>query len=295
MEALLHIQGNVQSQLTPLFLFHAISGLVMPYFALGDLGGETDDGANNDRPVYGINSPTYQYKGYRLPHSLEDLAREYIALIKREIQFEGPYLLGGWSMGGMVAMKVAAILEAQGEEVLHVLLIDSANPETIPPFVNAVENDILTSLTYNNIARRMNLPTRSGTTNGHHGSSSEDEKNTSNEDEEVGLEDLLPRMRRHVANGLNIIGNVQAGTLLPDALQAPVTLIKCSSLAKLPATMSDARKAAIRKNFHDGRSGWKIPGLQTARFDAQHDSAFDRLHAGDLTAIMTGVLQQVKR
>lgn len=294
MEALLHIQGDVDSQLTPLFLIHAISGLAMPYFALGNLSGESNNQIRDARPVYGISSPTYQYKRYQLPRSLDEIAREYLALIKREIQPEGPYLLGGWSMGGMIAMKMASILESQTEEVIHVLLIDSANPENIPPFVSPVENDILTALTYSNVARRMNVPMLSDGNKAESRSSSENETDTSGEDEEVCLKQLIPRMRSHVSNGLNIIGNVQAGTLLPVALQAAVTLIKCSSLAKLPHLMSDARKSAIRKNFHDDRAGWKILGLRTIRFDAQHDSAFDRSYAGSLTTIMRGILQQVR-
>ncbi|MCJ1255168.1 hypothetical protein MMC24_002984 [Lignoscripta atroalba] len=290
METFLHIQGSVESTLTPLFLIHAISGLALPYFALGNLSNDAKGQAGNARPVYGISSPTYQHKSYQLPHSLDDIAREYVSLIQREIQPAGPYLLGGWSMGGMIAIKMAAILESRDEEVLHVLLIDSTNPENIPAFADPMEHEFIASSTYNNVAKRMSLPTRVGG-NGGSNSSSEDEGSTN--DERVNLSELLPRMRKHIYNGLGMIGNVHRGLFLQETVRSPVTLVKCSSLARLPALLSDPRKGAIRKNFHDERSGWRMARFRSISFEAQHDSSFDRMHAGELTAILRGVLKEV--
>ena len=80
------------------------------------------------------------------------MAQEYIDLIQNKIQQHGPYLLGGWSMGGMIAVRMAAVLEAQGETVLHVILIDAANPEEIPEFEDN-EHNILSSFTFGFLAR----------------------------------------------------------------------------------------------------------------------------------------------
>ena len=288
METLLHVQGNLKSTLKPLFLVHAISGLALPYFGLSNISDDSDDQISNSRPVYGISSPIYQYKSYQLPHSLDELAREYVALIQRQVQPEGPYLLGGWSMGGMIAIKMAAILESRGEEVQHVLLIDSANPETLPAFIDPKEHELITSLTYNAVAKRMNLPTLPDGGNGESNSSSEDEEES--EDDEVGIHELMPRMKKHIFNGLSMIGGAHPENFLPEPLHTSATLIKCSSLARLPPVVSDARKSAVRKNFYDEHSGWKLPNLQTVYFEAQHDSAFDRTHVGDLTVIMRNVL-----
>jgi thioesterase domain-containing protein len=41
------------------------------------------------------------------------------------VQAEGPYLLGGWSMGGVVAFEMAQQLRARGQEVSLLALIDS--------------------------------------------------------------------------------------------------------------------------------------------------------------------------
>jgi thioesterase domain-containing protein len=46
----------------------------------------------------------------------------------REVQPEGPYLLGGWSLGGAVAYEMARQLEREGAAVDRVVLIDSFPP-----------------------------------------------------------------------------------------------------------------------------------------------------------------------
>jgi thioesterase domain-containing protein len=55
------------------------------------------------------------------------MAARYIAAV-REVQPEGPYLLGGWSFGGLVAFEMGQQLRHQGAEVLEVVLIDTAAP-----------------------------------------------------------------------------------------------------------------------------------------------------------------------
>jgi len=154
MEALLHLQGDADSALTPLFLIHPISGLALSYMTLGDLS------EDSERPVYGINSPTYSKKSYRLPTSLHGLALEYVSIIRRNVQPVGPYLIGGWSMGGMIAMHMANILEAQHQEVIHVVLIDAMNPDATPVFSSAEEHENCTTLTFNRLTQSIKAPAR---------------------------------------------------------------------------------------------------------------------------------------
>ena len=47
---------------------------------------------------------------------IEEMASIYIEAM-RAVQPEGPYFLGGWSVGGVVAFEMARQLEAQGEQV----------------------------------------------------------------------------------------------------------------------------------------------------------------------------------
>ena len=291
MDTLVHLQGDEDSNLTPLFLIHAVSGLALPYLGLGPLSAADSDEADELRAIYGISSPVYSSKSYRLPSSVDEVARQYISLIKKEVQSHGPYLLGGWSLGGVIALKMASILEAQGETVLHVIMIDSANPEHYPSFVDRAEHEHITSLTYNNIAGRMKIPA----------SLDEDDSSTSSEsledddddDDEFNLVTMLPRMRRHIHNGVNMIASVYRKQFLTEPDQAATTLVKCSSPSHPSPKLRDFRKDFVQKCFHDECMGWqpaKFRDFRTVRFAGQHDSAFDKKHVGELTRILRSIV-----
>jgi amino acid adenylation domain-containing protein len=61
-------------------------------------------------------------------HSIEDLARDYLAIIRRQ-QPAGPYRLLGYSFAGIVAYELAQQLRAAGEEVRFLALVDAGLPE----------------------------------------------------------------------------------------------------------------------------------------------------------------------
>jgi amino acid adenylation domain-containing protein len=100
----------------PLFLVHSASGNVMSYVALSrQLGTE--------QPVYGLQSRGLDPD--RKPTTrVEDMASEYLQELTT-VQPEGPYHLGGWSMGGVIAFEMARQLTAQGKSVAPLVLIDS--------------------------------------------------------------------------------------------------------------------------------------------------------------------------
>ncbi|MEW6406571.1 MAG: alpha/beta fold hydrolase, partial [Chloroflexota bacterium] len=54
---------------------------------------------------------------------IEDMAAYYVKAL-REAQPDGPYLLGGYSMGGMVAFEMAQQLQAQDQKVAMLAIID---------------------------------------------------------------------------------------------------------------------------------------------------------------------------
>ena len=54
---------------------------------------------------------------------VDEMAQDYIAAI-RKVRPRGPYLLGGYSLGGLVALEMTRLLLAAGEAVRPVLLID---------------------------------------------------------------------------------------------------------------------------------------------------------------------------
>ncbi|WP_165226314.1 amino acid adenylation domain-containing protein [Aquisphaera insulae] len=65
--------------------------------------------------------------------TIEELAGSYLAAM-REVQPAGPYLLGGYSLGGTVALEMARRLNAEGERVALLAMLDATAP-TGPPAV----------------------------------------------------------------------------------------------------------------------------------------------------------------
>ncbi|WP_438019494.1 amino acid adenylation domain-containing protein [Sorangium sp. So ce315] len=105
----------------PLFFVHPIGGNVLCY---ADLARALGPG----RPVYGIQSFGLETPPRPLG-SIGEMAEAYCEELRR-VQPEGPYLLGGWSMGGVVAFEMARALERSGRRVAGVVLLDAY----LPPF-----------------------------------------------------------------------------------------------------------------------------------------------------------------
>jgi non-ribosomal peptide synthetase component F/thioesterase domain-containing protein len=62
-----------------------------------------------------------------LPGTLEEIAAEYVKLIRR-VHPNGPYVLAGWCVAGALAFEIARQLTAQQQEVRSLFLIDSWVP-----------------------------------------------------------------------------------------------------------------------------------------------------------------------
>lgn len=103
----------------PFFCVHPAPGTVFCYMALAR-------GMGEDRPFYGIQAPSVN--GARVVFdSIEETAQHYVDAVKA-VQPEGPYFLGGHSSGGVVALEIARLLQAEGREVGAVILLDSIAP-----------------------------------------------------------------------------------------------------------------------------------------------------------------------
>ncbi|HEX6292337.1 MAG TPA: thioesterase domain-containing protein [Herpetosiphonaceae bacterium] len=110
---------QAQGRRRPLFLIHPIGGTVLCYADLARQMGP-------DQPVYGLQARGVEHG--QTPHrSVAALAEEYLAAI-RSVQPGGPYRLGGWSFGGVVAFAIASQFQRQGETIELLALIDSAPP-----------------------------------------------------------------------------------------------------------------------------------------------------------------------
>jgi amino acid adenylation domain-containing protein len=111
--SLVMIQGG--GTRPPFFCVHAAGGNVLEYYDLARQLGP-------DQPFYGLQSKGLNGKEEPLPN-ITDMAAHYIREM-REVQPEGPYLIGGRSLGGTIAFEMAGQLEAAGEEVALLALLD---------------------------------------------------------------------------------------------------------------------------------------------------------------------------
>jgi acetoacetyl-CoA synthetase len=100
----------------PLFLVHGIGGHVMELRSLlraVDYSG----------PIYGVQARGVAGDVQPL-RSVYEMARTYLEAI-RAVQPRGPYLIGGYSLGGLVALEMARTLLKEGERVLPLPLLDT--------------------------------------------------------------------------------------------------------------------------------------------------------------------------
>jgi FkbH-like protein len=100
----------------PLFLIHGAGGDVLWGYA------NLAKHMHPDQPIYGIKSRGQI--GLDEFDSIEEMARYYLEEV-RAFQPNGPYLFGGYCLGGNIAYEMARQLEASGERVGPVLLIDA--------------------------------------------------------------------------------------------------------------------------------------------------------------------------
>ncbi|MFJ2618285.1 amino acid adenylation domain-containing protein [Glutamicibacter sp. NPDC087344] len=113
----------------PLFCFHPAGGLGWSYAALaGHLG--------RGREIIALQSPRLTGQGPRDMIALRDLMVEQI----RSLHPHGPYHLLGWSFGAHLAHMVAGELEAAGEQVLTLSLLD-ADALTVEPVQGPAPDD----------------------------------------------------------------------------------------------------------------------------------------------------------
>jgi acyl transferase domain-containing protein/thioesterase domain-containing protein/acyl carrier protein len=103
----------------PFFLVAGMFGNVLNLRQLALLVGR-------DRPVYGLQARGLI--GDDTPHTtVAEAARDYLSEI-REVQPQGPYLLGGFSGGGITAYEMAQQLKAEAQEVAALVMLDTPLP-----------------------------------------------------------------------------------------------------------------------------------------------------------------------
>lgn len=100
----------------PVFVAHGLGGSVMDFY-------QPIKHIESDHPIYGMQARGTDGLDEPLER-VEDMAQFYLDAIK-EVQPRGPYLLIGYSLGGLVVLEMAQRLSASGERVALLAMIDA--------------------------------------------------------------------------------------------------------------------------------------------------------------------------
>lgn len=103
----------------PFFCAAPVLGTVFPYYELAHA-------MRSDRPFYGL-QPVVGLDDRRSAWTIECIAARYVEAI-RQVQPTGPYYLGGWSFGGLVAFEMAQQLQSTGDSVATLVILDTPAP-----------------------------------------------------------------------------------------------------------------------------------------------------------------------
>jgi amino acid adenylation domain-containing protein len=122
----LTLGGNKQ----PFFCVHPMFGVVFPYLELAHHLG-------SDRSFYGLQPLGLDGKSPPL-NQIEAIAAYYIQAIQT-LQPQGPYFLGGWSFGGLVAFEMAQQLTQAGQQIGLLAILDTSAPCNQPSFYQSLK------------------------------------------------------------------------------------------------------------------------------------------------------------
>src|SRR5579862_218832 len=106
----------------PLFLMHSHGGNVLEYFPLASH-------LDEQQPVYALQARGLDGQIVS-GRSVEEMVTSYLAEI-RSLQPEGPYFLGGYCSGGVLAWEAARQLAAAGEKVALLVMMQTFHPACV--------------------------------------------------------------------------------------------------------------------------------------------------------------------
>ncbi|ATA20411.1 enterobactin synthetase component F [Gibbsiella quercinecans] len=105
-----------QKKLPTLFCVHPAGGIAWCYSGLARF-------LKTPCEIVGLQAKGLT-SGSNITNSMDEMAQEYVEHIRAR-QPKGPYWLIGWSVGGMIAHKIATYLEKQGQKVQLLAMMDS--------------------------------------------------------------------------------------------------------------------------------------------------------------------------
>jgi non-ribosomal peptide synthetase component F len=127
-----HLAGEIAREViadSPALLRVHDAGSRTPFFYLhGDLSGggfyslKLSRALGREQPFYVL--PPHDIRTLAVAPSIEEMAAAHLAAL-RAVRPKGPYVIGGFCVGGVVAYELAQQIEASGESVEMLLIIDA--------------------------------------------------------------------------------------------------------------------------------------------------------------------------
>jgi len=268
----------------PLFFVHPGGGNVLCYLDLSRSLGA-------DQPFYAFQTPGLY--GERTLHTrIEDLAANYVGALTA-IQPEGPYIIGGWSLGGVVAYEMAQQLTSQGRPVSHLLLLDSSAWTSGKGRVDVEEDQImkddaalLMSLLYERMPiSREELEPFKG-----------DERIDYILKRAVGMNLLPPDVETAQARSfLNVYRTNERAMrkYVPQTYHGSATLFKTARETPTPPSNGSARDEEIAKMLRDSTIGWGAlvtGGVRVIDVPGQHSTMLSEPYVKTLAQLISSTL-----
>lgn len=197
----------------PIFFVHPIGGHIISYFELAKYLG-------SKRPFYAFQSLGLESEEAILTN-IKEMANFYIKEMQ-DVQEEGPYIIGGWSFGGVVAFEMARQLVEKGIKVEAIILLDTWAPDIYN--VTSEWDDLAVFM--NDLMKQYNLEVSEELILGYKNLSMQDEridyvisylKSHSKFKQDIQVEDLEKMIRVFQIN-LNAYRNYQPEKLDQDIL-----------------------------------------------------------------------------
>jgi amino acid adenylation domain-containing protein len=285
----------------PLFWVHPSGGSVLCYLPLSHQLGD-------EQPFYGFQDPALE-NGAEPFRRIDAMASHYIEALQA-FQPQGPYILGGYSYGGLVAFEMAQQLHLQKEHVPLVILLDSMSPHSTANLLKleaelGIDDSLMLALDAKEGARQMGKDLPLILANFEQLSSEQRLANVWTQirqinllPPEIGFDEVqrylqLHRARREAVrnykprkySGRLVL--LQSSEPVPDHLDGLAEFLKADRLAKLRDTQQDV--------YNEPAYGWDRlalngPEVYTVRGD--HYAILSEPHVQELASVLKTLLTE---
>lgn len=198
---------NEKGSRTPIFFVHTANTGAEAYVPLAEK-------LPADQPFYAV-EPHNIFSEENPIRGVKDLAARYVRYIK-QVNPDGPYILGGWSFGAVVAYEMAVLLRAENKKVEQLFLLD--------PIIEHTDNE----------KKLMRQLLESSFFQGY-----------LNNDPLFGRFKKLGYMDKLVENNKNVLEDMFA--YHPSRYDGKVTLFKATRLETVPKDVDKKMASALRK------------------------------------------------